>query len=524
MDRDSILHEAAPAQRAVYEVVRAGVDSLERAAPWAVLYYAPEDTRGLVDTVHALVNAVEEIPARVQSLLAVLPAGTPGRDGEPTPEEIGFLLDGIHEMIGVDLRRLKLLVAVASSRELSLQESLSLCEQASDLKGKYMSAMMGAAASIVGGLGAGVEIEPVLFPEKEEEFRGTRHLIEGLHNAIDAIQLLAGSSLFGELVSRWRRGERVDQYALAELPMVRVPLGRLLQERSRRALYSGDYHELSARELRLSERIGELERLHRLTWKRLGAGAIDLGPVYQDLVRITVEIAAILDAETLKSLIGEEALQRLRAQLAAGAGEERHAGEDNGLLALLAHEDLRIFLEALLGSVSRRASLSARDGTSPARARRHSPAGQAPPESAPVKPPPARPEPAASPYVWQGDQQARQRATAALKELMAASNPHWKSFSLTKRLLEKSARIPTAMYQALRPFLEEVVAKLGPDLASAAPGPGMSVAEAEELRATCEELLARDPGAARINAEVPGQLERVVLLLERFRAANSGGR
>ena len=76
----------------------------------------------------------------------------------------------------------------AHSRALpTAAEGTHLCEIAADLKGKYASAMMGAAASLVGqGLYNGVELEPVLFLEKAEEFHSARELVERLID--DALQ------------------------------------------------------------------------------------------------------------------------------------------------------------------------------------------------------------------------------------------------------------------------------------------------------------------------------------------------
>src|SRR5262249_48132849 len=144
-------------------------------------------------------------------------------------------------------------------------EGQLLCELAADLKGKYTSSLMGAAANLIGeGVWDGVELEPVLFPEKAEEFRQTKELAVALREAIAAIRPLPEQIPSADLLERWQRGRRVDQYALADLATLRGKIGRLLRERSRRALYSGDYHQISRREVLLSARINELERLHQV--------------------------------------------------------------------------------------------------------------------------------------------------------------------------------------------------------------------------------------------------------------------
>ena len=64
----------------------------------------------------------------------------------------------------------------------------TLCELAADLKGKYASALMGAAASIVAqGRWNGAAVEPMLFPEKAEEFVQSRILVDLLRDTLAAV-------------------------------------------------------------------------------------------------------------------------------------------------------------------------------------------------------------------------------------------------------------------------------------------------------------------------------------------------
>src|SRR5262249_40182723 len=173
------------------------------------------------------------------------------------------------------------------------------------------------------------------------------------------------------LVERGRQGRRVDQYALADLPSLRGTIGRLLKERSRRALYSGDYHQISRREVHLSARINELERLHQQTWAAHPPGSPpDLAPVFARLVQLALEGAAVLDADLLKTILGGKKVDGLRGRAAAGkaAKKEPAATGDPGLDALvllLAEDDLRIFFEMLLTAVQRRAALSVREAVEP---------------------------------------------------------------------------------------------------------------------------------------------------------------
>jgi hypothetical protein len=363
-NREEILGQVGAVRLAVYDLVRNGVDELERVAPWRILYYPPEEPAAFVGILTSLLELIEGIPKRVAAVLGKLPKGPPASDDEPTREDIRFMFSGIHHMVAHELKRLATTLAPVRERGApTAGERQLLCELSSDLKGKYASSMMGAAASLIAqGLWNGVEIEPILFPEKAEEFRNTRELVDLLKEVLEAIKQLPEQVRFKELMEGWQRGVRVDQYALADLPTLRGRIVKLLKERTRRALYSGDYHQISRREVLLSERINELENLHQRTWTA-EHGSQDLGPTFARLVQLTMEMAAILDVTILKELIGDKKVEGLRARVTSARTKPVSSASDPGagldtLIPLLAEDDLRIFLELLLGAVMRRASLT----------------------------------------------------------------------------------------------------------------------------------------------------------------------
>jgi len=316
-DREAILTQTGPARLGVYLLVRACVNDFERVAPWKLLYYPPEDPAELLGMVSALLDTIRGVPKRVDAVLHTLPSDEAAGEDEPTRDDVSFLFRGIHHMVANDLKRLETALTPLRSGLGALPtpaEGTRLCEIAADLKGKYASAMMGAAASLVGqGLYNGVELEPVLFPEKADEFRSARELVERLREATQAIQKLPAHLPFADLLERWRRQERVDLYALADLTILRAHLGKLLQEKNRRSLYSGDYHQISRREMLLSERVTELERLHLQTWTR-PRGAEDLSAAYARMAQLALEISTVLDANLLKELIGEKQVNGLRGR------------------------------------------------------------------------------------------------------------------------------------------------------------------------------------------------------------------
>jgi hypothetical protein len=258
----------------------------------------------------------------------------------------------------------------------------------------------------------------------------------------------------------------------------------------------------------------------------------DLTPVYARLVQLTLEMAAVLDADLLKALIGEKKVNGLRGRavsmLAAGAkGQPPRAsssGDDDGLgslVPLLAEDDLRIFFEMLLTAVQRRASLTVREpGAVPA-------LREEAPIPAPVPPPPARPaapaprSPETEPPV--NPRPALMRIDALLTELQSTTNPHWNSFRMTQRLLEKHSRIPGAMFHAINPFLREIADRLVPDLQALAPYKGLTLESVQRLEAVCRELCQADPTPAELMDEVPRKLERILRFLDALRSVVPSG-
>jgi len=486
--------------------------------------------------VGGLVVAIKAVPKKVDLLLRKLPAGETGSD-EPSREDIGFLLHGIHRMVAHDINRLDGIFEPVRGRgpdaPPNREEIQILCELSADLKGKYASALMGAAASLIGeGVWHGVELEPVLFPEKAEEFRCTRELVASLREAVVAIRQLPEQIPFAAIVERWRQEMRVDQYALADLASLRGKLGRLLKERSRRALYSGDYHQISRREVLLSERINELERLHQQTWTTHAPGAApELSPVFARLAQLTLEMAAVLDADILKGLIGEKKVNGLRGKAVSAAaakgqmpGRSGGDGDLDSLVPLLAEDDLRIFFEMLLTAVQRRASLGVREPGAPAAAPTPMPVAPPPPppppaprKAAPAAASPPR-VPAPPPRTAIDPRPILARIDALLGELQSPANPHWNSFRMTQRLLAKHSRIPDAMFHAVNPFLREISEHLVPDLKAIVPYQGLTLEAVQRLDTVCRELCQDDPAPAELEDEVPRKLERVLRFLDALRS------
>src|SRR6185503_2186001 len=320
----------------------------------------------------ALLGVVEQIPQRTRELVELLSLAAPDEETRRTLEEAEFYFAGIHSMCAHDLGRLRTLLAPYSAPDApppSPAQRNFLCEVAADLKGKYASALMGATASIVAeGSWTGVEVEPVLFPEKAEEFRRNAALARALRRTLDGIGELQAAVPFGELLERWGSGARVDPYALADLATFRGVLGRLLKRDLRRGFYSGDYHQIQRREAALATRAAALEATHHRTWAE-PADAPGAAEAYAQLGGLTLEVAALLDVAVLEQLVGARAVKDLRLAAAESSAHGQGRGRRSHLeprleplVPLLAGEDLQTFLALLLGSVLKRASLAGHEG------------------------------------------------------------------------------------------------------------------------------------------------------------------
>jgi hypothetical protein len=568
-DRSSLLGEVSSERRRIYQEVRQILDELEQAAPWSLLYYPPDERGAFLRLVGGLVAVVESISDRLGRLVASMVEQCDVETRQAL-EDAEFFFHGIHCMVAPDLDRLQgcLAAATSSSQEaMAADERNLLSALTADLKGKYASALMGATASIVAeGRWTGVATEPVLFPEKAEEFRRNEELLTSLKRLLEAIARLPEEIDFSELVQRWRQGTRADQYALTELAAFRATLGRLLKSENRRALYSGDYQQIRQREALLSERIGELEALHRRLWDQSLPAAKAAG-TYARLVEVALELAAILDIRLLEKLVGSGAVQRLRMVVTLErkeGGSSRQAEgsstrdglppELRSLVHLLAEEDLRSFAELLVGAVAKRASFSlvaavpASDEA--AEVAEALELAQASEELTPIDAPPPATFPAASPSrssppAGSGAEaegavtqtrissaprglSAREKLEAVeelqriLHRLQAPGNTQWAALRMLQRLLSKHSRVPPTMVHSSHPFLFEILNTLVPQLEVVASFGAVPADTRQKLVDNCMELSRPSLSPQQMEKEVPLALNRLLRLLEALTSVSGG--
>lgn len=498
-DARTLLAQASPRGRAMWGLVRRLLDELEPLVPWSLLYAPPSDTRDLVRRLGALQARLEQVPEEVASELAEL-AHLSRRDEEREAlAEAEFYFTTLHEMTADDRQRLGGALARAGlKRSLSRADIDALCELAADLKGKYASAVMGAAAALVSeGRWSGVEA--ALFPEKAEEAERNRRLLGALENASRALRVVVSSFPWQAVLESWRAGRPLDRYALSDLVSLRAHLLRLLTVANRRALYSGDYQQLRGREGRLGARLRELEEVHLRTLELPPGGESAGDELFERASELLLEAAAVLDADVVRAQLGAERIEALRAAGAAGGGTE-------GLAELLAAEDLETYVDLLIGAVRKRASIAF---------------GAAPPQPGPAAPVDAdETPPAVVPAVDRAAARVHgARLLGALARLTGADNPRWRAFQMVSKLQARLGALPPALWHEVLPLLGELAADLLPILDEAVAAGAVPAAAVDTLRGCAERLADRDPARPESAAESAGDLARIVRLLESLEAA-----
>lgn len=544
---------ARSATRSTRQIANEAIDSLPGSAlpadqkvllKWMIDRHAPEPSLELTE--EAYEGAIRAFPEDVldSSMKQIL-------------GNVQFYFEGIHAMTTGDIAKLQQRIEffrTADGAGLSAQERVFTCEISADLKGKYSSAIMGAAANLIGeGRWNGAEVEPVLFPEKAAEFARNEQLVETLKEVLESIRRLSEEVPLIDLVACWEGRRRVDRYALTHLYGFLGNIGKLMKESSRRALYSGDYHQVQLRENRMSNRINELNMLHTRTWEVLDDTDPNIQDAYPKMVDKAVELAAIVDVELLKKMIGDTSVRLLleivsiegekRRELDVRLGHEQDADyrtpesialrqrlpeRQHGLVELLYDEDLHTFLELLLGSVQKRASFSIRQ--------RPEAAGEEPAAAGVAAAAEERPEPAMSfkdlsvldrepPAAVEAQSGAGKRQDenaklavletlrSSLEEITSVANPHRKSFDLVHRLLTQKGMIPPSMLQSILPFLESLTDRLVPELTEVSAQGDIPITYQSELMQYCRDLARRDLTPLAMKTDVLNNMEGLQRLL-----------
>lgn len=572
-DRDAILAMVDPARVEIYRWVRTALDEVEEAAPWDKLYYTPSDTEEFLAMEESLVSVINASFGRVDELVQTVAAYGDDEVHESLVNDLEFFFFGIRESIRMDLEKLERQLAAhrETGGDLTSEERDFISELSADLKGKYASSLMGAASSLVAeGRWRGIEIEATLFPEKADEFDRNERLVETLTEVTQNINNLLQEVPLAELVETWEAEEKVDQYALTPLYSLLGNLGKLMQETSRRALYSGDYHQIQRRENLLSMRVNELATLHNMTW---GIGKKDVEPsaIFPVMIRKATELAAVLDVDIMKEIVGDKVVEdilmvvtlekenapkeaqwdktRDAASIPESPARKRIPQEYRSLIELLYDEDLNTFLELLLGSVLKRASLSLKKDREREEAEREKEEQRRQEEAAAaVAEGPAGGHQRTDDSSLQAELQSlggfdadlgvadvepvlpssvspqeQQLVLADAQELifdaLSRSNSGRKSFQLIRRLLGQNRAIPPAMFESMQPYLYELMNHLIPKLRDPKLGPlGEKFSEpASELFDLCQELCRPSPSAERMKNEIPERMEKLDNLLESLR-------
>jgi hypothetical protein len=539
-DRRELLAAADPRGRALYGLVRLLVDELEETAPWSLLYAPAQNLDELRSRIERLLDLVQAAPQRITEELDELTMGD--ALARAAREEAEFYFKALHQMTAPNRRLLSAaLAALPEGAPLARAAAEDLSELAADLKGEYSSAIMGAASALVSeGRWLGIEVETTLFPEKAEERTRNRRFLAALAATAQALAALRVEFPWREVLERWRTRRPLDRYALTQLVAIRSHLLFLLTVGNRRALFSGDYQLLKRREIALSGRLRELEALHFESLELApGAPEDDVDRIYERLCEILIEISAVLDLEVLRGMIGDVSLRRLRPSptrpgTAPPPGEGVETGGASGILrSLLAEEDLTIFLELLLGAVTKRLSIAFESGpaadarvpdpAAPESDELLSPLPPLPPLPPLASPAPATAEtPAGAPAGRRDPKVAArtfERLSTAVLRLTDKSHEPWRAFQMVHKLQERLRVLPRTLTAEMVPFLIDLRSELLPLIEEAGAVGVLPAAAAETLRSCERRLSGRDLSLPATSLEVGTDLARVTRLLGSLRAA-----
>ena len=265
----------------------------------------------------AVINLVRELLEKplgdrdaenLEELIKAAPESLISAEAKEALDNSWFYFGNIYDQAKGDLNKLKNRAEnLAAVGRISDEERAKTCEIAADLKGKYTSSIMGAAAALIADpIWDGAEIEPILFEEKAEEFDRNDRLVETLQEILTSIERFPEEVPLVKFAEQWRQGVRVDRYALSRMYAFVGDVGKLMEVGNRRALYSGDYHQIQHRESLLSTRINEIITLHNMTWGVGTAGSDqNVEYCYPQLVLKVLEFAAVFNVEVLKKLLGD---------------------------------------------------------------------------------------------------------------------------------------------------------------------------------------------------------------------------
>jgi hypothetical protein len=494
------LAEVDAHRRSVYVIARRACDEIEAIAPWQDLYAPPRDPVAAARLAAAVYSWSNALRVRIDEGIAALEAAA----CDPNfVEYVSFYLGAVATMLRPDTLRLGTAIETARRPEATQLDAGIACEIAADVKGKGTSSLMGAAASLVAeGTWDPVATEPLLFPEKNDEFRRNHELLAAVLDVSSTLHRIRAGALIPQLSHSWAHGALPDRWALTDLGLLVAQVSQLLRPERRRALYAGDFHQLERRLRLLSARVGEVERLHAALVDDIAEAS-----ARRQLGVLLREIAALIDSSVLSDLLPEGGLARLRSLLelskqldghvdVAAAAQRGALGPDaTALLALLVDDDLNTFVGLLAANVARRVSFqleSQNEGFA-------TDAVTASAASTPARPLPDQPS---------GELSSRLRAL--VNRLTADAYPGARQFRMVHKLLTSQNRVPEALLAGCRPYIHDLVDEIVPALEP--------MVEAGELPATMRhdfvtDALALATGSAR-DHEAGKSLRRLMRTLE----------
>lgn len=311
---DEIRNQVSFRRWRIYESVRRILADIELRIVWEKLYDVDAEIDELLSWGLFLEDASQAVAARLRRVFD--DDEPPESSAEQRPEELKDHLGWGSRQIEGSVRQS---VAVLSREMVSLltggrrnlsddgafEKKRTLAMPIAEVAGKLRSDLRKLTAFLISdGLWDPDDVEMVLFPEKRAELERGRELKERLVEAMEGFQGSDERLPVSQVLRLWRSGQALGQAALAEIDLLIQGLLAMLDREARKALYVDSYY-------RLSDWIRHLEHCSEGLKEHLGNEEVE-----DELIK---RIAAILDAEILAEILGEESLKEIESK--GGLGE-----------------------------------------------------------------------------------------------------------------------------------------------------------------------------------------------------------
>lgn len=287
----------------LYEAARQILAEVESHVDWERLYDVDAELAELLSWGLYLEETLPTVAKRIRDAFsqAELSAAPPEPKREELEDHVWWgtrqIEGGVRQSLAVLSREMVNRITAGSrpqpgDGEVEIKRALAM--PIAEVAGKLRSDLRKLTSFLVAeGLWNPDAIELVLFPKKREELEKSRSLKQRLVETMEGFQGSGDRLPISQVIRLWRNGQALGQAALAEIDALIRGLTSMLDRDNRKALYVDSYY-------RLRDWIEHLERCSRGLQERLGDEAVE--------DELTKQIAAVLDADILAEILGEETL------------------------------------------------------------------------------------------------------------------------------------------------------------------------------------------------------------------------